>query len=310
MSKKVLGLDLGTNSIGWALVEQDFDEKYGRILEIGSRIIPMAQDILSDFDKGNTVSQTATRTKYRGVRRLLERNLLRRERLHRVLNTLGFLPDHFSEKIDKYGKFSGDIEIKLPYSEFNINTKKWDFIFKSSFEEMVLDFRKSSPQLFFIKKNGEESKIPYDWTIYYLRKKALKDKIEKQELAWILLHFNQKRGYYQLRGEDEIINENKKEEFHCLKVVEVTAGEKGKKENEIWYNVVLENGWIYRRTSQYPIYDWVGKNRDFIVTTELNDDNSTKTDKEGKEKRSFRSPKEDDWNLIKKKTEIALPRSG
>ncbi len=306
MSKKVLGLDLGTNSIGWALVEQDFDEKYGRILEIGSRIIPMAQDILSDFDKGNTVSQTATRTKYRGVRRLLERNLLRRERLHRVLNTLGFLPDHFSEKIDKYGKFSGDIEIKLPYSEFNINTKKWDFIFKSSFEEMVLDFRKSSPQLFFIKKNGEESKIPYDWTIYYLRKKALKDKIEKQELAWILLHFNQKRGYYQLRGEDEIINENKKEEFHCLKVVEVTAGEKGKKENEIWYNVVLENGWIYRRTSQYPIYDWVGKNRDFIVTTELNDDNSTKTDKEGKEKRSFRSPKEDDWNLIKKKTENDL----
>lgn len=43
------------------------------------------------------------------------------------------------------------------------------------------------------------------------------------------------------------------------------------------------------------------KNRDFIVTTELNEDGSVKKDKDGKEKRSFRAPKEDDWNLLKKK---------
>ncbi|OJV39335.1 MAG: hypothetical protein BGO29_07555 [Bacteroidales bacterium 36-12] len=36
--KKILGLDLGTNSIGWALVEQNFDEKQGKILGMGSRI--------------------------------------------------------------------------------------------------------------------------------------------------------------------------------------------------------------------------------------------------------------------------------
>jgi CRISPR-associated endonuclease Csn1 len=35
--KKILGLDLGTNSIGWALI--DADEK--NILGMGSRIIPM-----------------------------------------------------------------------------------------------------------------------------------------------------------------------------------------------------------------------------------------------------------------------------
>jgi CRISPR-associated endonuclease Csn1 len=33
-------------------------------------------------------------------------------------------------------------------------------------------------------------------------KKALTQKIEKEELAWILLNFNQKRGYYQLREEE------------------------------------------------------------------------------------------------------------
>ena len=29
MNKKILGLDLGTNSIGWALVDQDFENKKG-----------------------------------------------------------------------------------------------------------------------------------------------------------------------------------------------------------------------------------------------------------------------------------------
>jgi hypothetical protein len=29
MTKNILGLDLGTNSIGWALINQDFDKKEG-----------------------------------------------------------------------------------------------------------------------------------------------------------------------------------------------------------------------------------------------------------------------------------------
>ena len=60
--KKILGLDLGTNSIGWALVNQDFEKKEGEILGIGSRIIPMSQDILGKFDSGVSISQTADRT--------------------------------------------------------------------------------------------------------------------------------------------------------------------------------------------------------------------------------------------------------
>ncbi|MGA9590397.1 MAG: hypothetical protein WBV11_11250, partial [Salegentibacter sp.] len=63
--KRILGLDLGTNSIGWALIEQDFEKKEGHILGIGSRIIPMSQDVLGKFDSGNSISQTAERTGYR-----------------------------------------------------------------------------------------------------------------------------------------------------------------------------------------------------------------------------------------------------
>ena len=167
--KYILGLDLGSNSIGWALIEQDFDNKQGKILGLGSRIIPMDQGILGEFERGNKVSQTAERTKFRGIRRLRERHLLRRERLHRVLHLLGFLPAHYDAQIDftkRFGKFIGDSEPKLAYNNEG-------FIFLESFNEMVEDFKKHQPQLFYIKSNDEESKIPYDWTIYYLRKKAL-----------------------------------------------------------------------------------------------------------------------------------------
>mgnify|MGYP002370751001 CR=1 FL=1 len=94
--KNILGLDLGTNSIGWALIQHDAEQQQGKILGMGSRIIPMSQDILGDFGKGNSVSQTADRTRFRSVRRLRERQLLRRERLHRLLNVLGFLPHHYA----------------------------------------------------------------------------------------------------------------------------------------------------------------------------------------------------------------------
>lgn len=92
--KRILGLDLGPNSVGWALVNSIVKEQTERIwIEMaGSRIIPMDAAVLGDFEKGNSISQTAERTRIRGMRRLRERQLLRRERLHKVLNILGFLP--------------------------------------------------------------------------------------------------------------------------------------------------------------------------------------------------------------------------
>ena len=65
--KTILGLDLGTNSIGWAKVIVDDNENYLRDIQLGSRIIPMSQDVLGKFDKGVTESQTAIRTGFRGT---------------------------------------------------------------------------------------------------------------------------------------------------------------------------------------------------------------------------------------------------
>ncbi|MCR6720982.1 MAG: hypothetical protein NVV59_12010 [Chitinophagaceae bacterium] len=301
MKKTILGLDLGTNSIGWALI----DKEENKILGMGSRIIPMTQDVMDKFGTGApTETGTAERTRFRSVRRLRERFLLRRERLHRVLNILNFLPKHYAEEIDfdrRLGKFKVETEPKLVY-------ENGEFIFKESFQAMLGDFKQHQPQIL-INKKGEPALIPYDWTIYYLRKKALTQKIEKEELAWILLNFNQKRGYYQLRGEEEEENSNKLVEFYSLKIVDVLADEPQRGKPEIWYSLILENGWVYRRASKTPLFDWKDKTRDFIVTTDLNEDGTIKKDKEGKEKRSFRAPSETDWTLIKKKTEKDIEQS-
>lgn len=308
--KRILGLDLGTNSIGWALINQDYDEESkkiidGNIIDIGSRIIPMSQDILGVFDSGQSYSQTAERTGYRGVRRLRERNLLRRERLHRVLHILDFLPKHYSNQIDfdkHFGKFIDESEPKLVYKH-NIETDKFEFLFQGSFTEMLADFAKYQPELV-----KDDKKIPFDWTIYYLRKKALTRKIEKEELAWLLLHFNQKRGYYQLRGEDEEQNDNKLVEFHSLQVKDVVDMQEQNAKKQQLYKIILENGWEFVKPSSTPI-EWKNKTKDFIVSTDLDDDGKVKTDKYGKEKRTFRAPDENDWTLLKKKTEFDIEKS-
>lgn len=296
--RKILGLDLGTNSIGWAVVteEQKDDRSYlSGIDGAGSRIIPMSADQLGDFEKGNTISQTKERTGYRGTRRLRERFLLRRERLHRTLGIMGFLPKHYAESIDEFGKFHKGTEPKIEWRKGE--NGKYEFIFQSSFYEMLDNFQALHPELC-------DRKIPSDWTLYYLRKKALTQKISQEELAWILLNFNQKRGYYQLRGEEDAIDTSKKEEYMKLRIIDVTdSGEK--KGKAIWYNIKLENGLIYRRTSEQPL-DWIGKEKEFIITTKLEKDGSIKMDKDGLPQVSIRMPNDDDWNLLKKRTEADI----
>lgn len=303
--KNILGLDLGTNSIGWAVInsEEDGSIVKKRIELAGSRIIPMDAAVLGNFDSGVTKSQTAERTSFRSIRRLRERQLLRRERLHKVLQILGFLPEHYVNDIDfenHPGKIKANTEPKLPWRKNSMG--QFEFIFQDSFEAMLTDFATHQPVFV-----SEGKKVPYDWTLYYLRKKALTEGISKEELAWIILNFNQKRGYYQLRGEEEEEQSNKLVEFYALRVVKVEATD-DKKGKDTWYNVHLENGWIYRRTSNIPL-DWEGKVKEFIVTTDLNEDGTPKLDKYGEVKRSFRAPKEDDWTLIKKKTESDIANS-
>ncbi|MDR2409842.1 MAG: type II CRISPR RNA-guided endonuclease Cas9 [Bacteroidales bacterium] len=90
---KILGLDLGTNSIGWALVDKDNQ----KILGMGSRIIPMGQDKV-DFEKGIGVTKNADRREKRTSRKMNKRYKIRRNKLLFILHTLDMLPEQFQFK--------------------------------------------------------------------------------------------------------------------------------------------------------------------------------------------------------------------
>src|ERR1700691_6086440 len=100
--KKVLGLDIGTNSIGAALINlpsmfEDYG-KEGNIEWMGSRIVPTDGDYLKKFDEGQTAgveTKASSRRGKRGARRLKHRYKLRRSRLIKVFKALGWLDESF-----------------------------------------------------------------------------------------------------------------------------------------------------------------------------------------------------------------------
>jgi CRISPR-associated endonuclease Csn1 len=102
--KKILGLDLGTTSIGWALVnEAENPNEKSSILRIGVRIInydnfvsqetgkEIKGDPADSFRAGKGVSPNAARTQSRSMRRNLQRYKLRRENLIDILKENNFV---------------------------------------------------------------------------------------------------------------------------------------------------------------------------------------------------------------------------
>jgi CRISPR-associated endonuclease Csn1 len=95
--KRILGLDLGTNSIGWAFVkEAENKNEQSTIEKIGARVISFDNFVSTetgkesknpeqDFKGGKGISPNAGRTLARSARRNLQRYKLRRENLIQIL---------------------------------------------------------------------------------------------------------------------------------------------------------------------------------------------------------------------------------
>lgn len=136
--KKILGLDLGTTSIGWAKVIEGDRPESSSIEKIGVRVNPLTTDEQTNFEKGKPITTNADRTLKRGMRRNLDRYQLRRKNLIQVLTENGFITHN------------------TPLTEIGNNTTH---------------------------------------ETWKLRAKAVTEKIEKEELARVLLTINKKRGY-------------------------------------------------------------------------------------------------------------------
>ena len=171
--KKLLGLDLGTNSIGWAVVNADENGNPQSIEGMGSRIIPMGSDKI-DYEKGATITKNADRRAKRSARRMGKRYKMRRNKLLFILNKLEMLPEQF--------------QFKNGFPEAN-ELQKLE----------LLPIRKQTLQLDSLQH-------------YELREKALFEKIELKELGSILYQYNRLRGYSGGGNEDNETKNNKKED--------------------------------------------------------------------------------------------------
>lgn len=100
MKKNILGLDLGTNSIGWALIEVDENNIPIRIIATGSRIIPLSTSDKEEFQRGLSITKNQSRTVNRTQRKGYNRKQLKKSDLKKILN--------------KYNIFPSDELLKLP----------------------------------------------------------------------------------------------------------------------------------------------------------------------------------------------------
>ena len=92
--KRVLGLDLGTNSIGWAVVnEAENQTEQSSIVKLGVRVNPLTVDESQNFEKGKSIETNTARTAKRSARRNLQRYKLRRDTLIQILKKHNFICD-------------------------------------------------------------------------------------------------------------------------------------------------------------------------------------------------------------------------
>ncbi|MBF0176774.1 MAG: type II CRISPR RNA-guided endonuclease Cas9 [Magnetococcales bacterium] len=85
--ERILGLDLGTTSLGWAVIDQDAGGEAGRVVAMGVRIFP------EGLEEKTHLPRNQTRRLERMARRQRQRRRNRRKNLGKALTKLGLLPD-------------------------------------------------------------------------------------------------------------------------------------------------------------------------------------------------------------------------
>lgn len=121
MSKLTLGLDLGPNSIGWALIREDSDDpSLAGIVDIGVRVFPEGVDA---FDTSKEKSRNEDRRIARGMRRQVRRRVVRRQKLIEALISLklwpaGSAPQEALYQLDPYELRCKGLSERLELHEF------------------------------------------------------------------------------------------------------------------------------------------------------------------------------------------------
>ena len=160
----ILGLDIGTNSVGWALINTDSDGKPIGLHTAGARCFDAGLD--GDVGSGRGEPRNAQRRDARQARRQGWRRARRRKKLINVLKKLSLLPDDMETTPE--GIHTALISLDKTLKETNVT--KGD--------------------------HRAEQLLPY-----ILRACAAKEKVERFELGRALYHLAHRRGFLSNRKE-------------------------------------------------------------------------------------------------------------
>ncbi len=161
----VLGLDLGSASLGWALVGVDATDTPVSLIRAGVRIFePGVDGSALEIQQGKDQSKAVDRRAERLRRRQLRRRVARQRELFGVLQGVGLLPARTS----KVGVGSEVRHQVLNDLDADLTQRYATSANKESFSQMPL---------------------------YVLRKKALYEPLALDELGRVFFHLSQRRGF-------------------------------------------------------------------------------------------------------------------
>lgn len=175
--KYEIGLDLGVQSIGWAV-------KVGnKLVKLGVHCFDSGTGTADDIAKGKDESRNAARQAARSLRRQTQRRSQRSVAVARELQKAGLFPT-VDEKGVPYNVARSEDRDRL------IKELDWDF---------------------FSKFINEGDRVEAQLLPYFLRARSLDKKLESFELGRVFYHISQRRGYLSNRkavkeseqGEDE-----------------------------------------------------------------------------------------------------------
>ncbi len=113
--EKILGLDMGPNSIGWALIEKD-SGGFKKLIDIGVRVFEAGVD--DDIDSGKDKSRATARREARLHRRQLARRARRMSLLAAKLQHYGLLPQGDLSTPEStrafFDKLDSDLSLGIP----------------------------------------------------------------------------------------------------------------------------------------------------------------------------------------------------
>lgn len=177
---RIIGLDLGTTSIGWAVVDEDTENRErSAIIDAGVRVVPLTTDEKNNFEKGKTITTNADRTMARAARRNLQRFKLRREELKKRLISYGWIDNHTIIAEEGTGSTHSFLHLrakaateKITIEElsrvlFSLNKKRG---YKSSRKSVSTDEGEAVDGIQLVLQLQEENKTPGQWCYEQLKK--------------------------------------------------------------------------------------------------------------------------------------------